>query len=212
MGAHVRVKDRAVDRLAELGLDVSMVERIVRRADAEAGTCTELDPPILEGMTRWAKTSRFLREELIPRGWTYDNPRNLARTIDPSGEYAIIAATGDEMTGFAAATPTTKYRKGDATIKAVETNDQLAFDFGDFLSPGELTPEDDALLTWVLLFYADEHEFRTELSLPNRIEDGHITSWAERLILPPFPRALDVLFGDHEIGAGQHVVVEVSRR
>lgn len=206
------VKSRALDRLQQLGLTVSLVERAVRRADAEVAMCTELDPPIMEGMTRWGKTSRFLREELIPRGWTYDNPRNLARTIHPSGEFAIVASTGDEMTGLTIPgnPPSTRYRKGEAMTRAVELNEQLAFDFGDGWTES-LAP--DSLRTWILLFYVAEHEFRTELSLPARITDGLITRWTERIILPPFPRALEPLFGDEDAyEPAPAPVVEVTRR
>ena len=94
MTARILMADEAVDRLAELGLSVDLVERVVRRADAEASFCTPLDPPIMEGLTRWGRTNRFLREELIPPGWSFDNPRNLPRTIHPSGEFAIVATTG----------------------------------------------------------------------------------------------------------------------
>ncbi|MBV9450860.1 MAG: hypothetical protein JO345_33720 [Streptosporangiaceae bacterium] len=213
MSAMVLVENKAVERLHELGLSVDIVERVVRRADAEASTFTALDPPIMEGLTRWGRTSRFLREELVPRGWTYDNPRNWARTIHPSGEFAIVAATGDELTGMAGpgVLPTTKYRKGDATIKAVAANEQLAFDFGDldlFRPAAERTP--GVLLTWVLLFYSDDHEFRVELSLPDGIEDGRISSWAERIILPPFQR--DELVTDDDNDDADHVVVEIFRR
>ena len=207
----VLVDEAAVDRLADLGLNADLIEGVVRQADAEVSMCTELDPPILAGLTRWAKTSRFLREELIPHGWTYDNPRNLARTIHPSGEFAIVAATGDELTGLADVLPGTRYRKGDATIAAVQANEQLAFDFGDFVTG---TPDAGAILTWVLLFHADDDEFRVELSLPDRIEDGRITRWAERIILPPFPRdqAALTLEDDLEDDRHDHVVVEVIRR
>jgi len=205
----VLVGDVAVDRLADLGLSVDLVERVVRQADAEVSMCTELGPPILAGLTRWAKTSRFLREELIPDGWTYDNPRNLARTIHPSGEFAIVAATGDELTGLADVLPGTRYRKGDATIAAVEANEQLAFDFPD-LDVTDSVAGTPAILTWVLLFHADEDEFRVELSLPDRIEDGRITRWAERIILPPFPRDKDTLTVEDD--QHDHVVVEVVRR
>jgi len=40
----VHIEAKAVDRLAELGLSVEIVERVVRRADAEASICTALDP------------------------------------------------------------------------------------------------------------------------------------------------------------------------
>lgn len=213
MGARVLAGREAVGKLAELGLTVEIIERVVRRADAEASMCTALDPPIIEGLTRWARTTRFLREELIPRGWRFDNPRNLSRTIHPGGEFAIVASTGDELTGLLDALPATKYLKGEATVRAVEINEQLALDFGDF-DPGE---GDDAgeILTWLLMYHASEDEFRVELSLPDAIADGRITSWAERIILPAFPRDEDRLAGPVSPAGDdfdEGVVVEVTRR
>jgi hypothetical protein len=216
MAPQVHVEGEAVDRLADLGLSVEIVERVVRRADAEASICTPLDPPILEGLTRWGRTNRFLREELIPLGWTYDNPRNLPRTINTSCEFAIVATTGDDLTGLLDLLPTTKYPKGYATVQAVETNEQLTLDFEDFdvgAADGQASDAGD-LLTWLMLFHVDDEGFRVELSLPDAIVDGRISSWAERIILPVFPRDEDRLAallpgGDDQDG---EIVVEVTRR
>src|SRR5689334_16965739 len=90
VAARVHVESDAVERLTQLDLTVALVEKVVRRADAEASICTPLDPPIMQGLTRWGRTTRFLREELIPAGWRFDNPRNLSRTIHPSGQFAIV--------------------------------------------------------------------------------------------------------------------------
>lgn len=209
MGARVLADEEAVGKLADLGLTVEIIERVVRRADAEASMCTALDPPIMEGMTRWARTTRFLREELIPRGWRFDNPRNLPRTIHPGGEFAIVVSTGDELTGLLDALPATKYLKGEATVRAVEMNEQLALDFPGF----DLGQRDGAgeILTWFLMYRASEDEFRVELSLPDAIADGRITSWAERVILPAFPRDDDRLAG-LVADSDESVVVEVIRR
>jgi hypothetical protein len=220
MATRVLVEREAVDRLAGLGLTAEIVERVVRRADAEASICTALDPPIMEGLTRWGRTNRFLREELISAGWSFDNPRNLPRTIHPSGEFAIVATTGDELTGLAELRPATKYPKGYATAQAVEINEQLTLDFGDFdLRPDArgatgATDADD-VLTWLLLFHVDEDGFRVELSLPNAIDDGRITGWAERIILPAFPRDDDRLGALLTPGGADQddgIVVEVSRK
>jgi hypothetical protein len=208
--ALVLVKRKAVDRLAELGLSIGLIERVVRRADADVATFTELDPPIMLGLTRWGRVSRYLREELVPEGWTYDNPRNLARTIHPSGEFAIVAATGDELTGLEGLLPTTRYRKGDATVQAVAVNEQLTFDFGDDFT-ADVTSAARALLTWFLLFFEDEAEIRVELSLPDGIEDGRITSWAERIIMPSFARDQVTMLPLFDVPE-ERVVVEVSRR
>ncbi len=217
MAAQVHVEDEAVDRLAELGLSVEIIERVVRRADAEASMCTPLDPPIMEGLTRWGRTNRFLREELIPAGWTFDNPRNLPRTIHPSGEFAIIATTGDELTGVLDLLPATKYTKGFATVQAVETNEQLTLDFADFDlgAPDGQGRNGGELLTWFMLFHVDDEGFRVELSLPDAITEGRITSWAERIILPAFPRDDDRLPGLLVPGGddqGGEIIVEVTRR
>jgi hypothetical protein len=217
VAAQVYIEDEAVDRLAELGLSVEMVERVVRRADAEASICTLLDPPIMEGLTRWGRTNRFLREELLPVGWTFDNPRNLPRTIHPSGEFAIVATTGDELTGLLDLMPTTKYAKGYATVQAVETNGQLTLDFGDFdlgAADGQ-TRNAGELLTWLMLFHVDDEGFRVELSLPDAIVEGRITSWAERIILPVFARdddRLAVLLTPAGADQDGEIVVEVTRR
>ncbi len=217
MAARVLAEGDAVDRLAELGLTVELIERTVRRADAEASICTPLDPPIMEGLTRWGRANRFLREELVPVGWWFDNPRNLPRTIHPSGEFAIVAVTGDELTGLADQLPATKYVKGDATVQAIEINEQLTLDFGDFGPGRDDSPTDGVgdMLTWFLLFHVDDEGFRVELSLPYAIVDGRITSWAERIILPLFPRDDDRIVGPVAPGGdglGEEVVVEVTRR
>jgi len=216
--ARVRTADQAAGRLAELGLSIDLVERVVRRADAEAAFCTPFDPPIMEGLTRWARTNRFLREELVPLGWGFDNPRNLPRTIDPGGQFAIVAITGDDVTGLAGLLPGPKYARGYATTRAVEVNGQLALDFGDSgdsgdFGPGGLPPRDH-LLTWLLLFRITDDGFHVELSLPDRIDDGRITRWAERVILPVFPRGEirvpDGLASPDSAG-DRGIVVEVSR-
>lgn len=216
MACRVLVTEQAVDRLSELGLTVEIIERVVRRADAEASTCTALDPPIMEGLTRWARTNRFLREELIPLGWNFDNPRNLPRTIHPGGKFAVVATTGDDLTGLLDLLPTTRYAKGFATIKAVEVNEQLTLDFGDYdLVSADSPIRAGDLLTWLLLFHVDEQEFRVELSLPDAIVDGRITSWSERIILPSMPRSADGLAELTPSSDGDQndsIVVDVARR
>jgi hypothetical protein len=205
MECRVLAEKKAVDRLAEFGLTVEMVERVVRRADADASMCTYLDPPIMEGLTRWARTNRYLREELIPAGWQFDNPRNLPRTIHPGGEFAIVATTGDDLTGLAELLPATKYAKGGATAAAVEQNGQLTLDFGDF----DFGRDRSSVQTWLLLFRVNDEGFRVELSLSNAITDGRITGWAERIILPSFPRDDDRLA---DLLTEEEIFVPVSRR
>ncbi|MGU3500874.1 hypothetical protein [Mycobacterium sp. C31M] len=214
MAARVVVEQEALSRLEQLGLSVEIIQRSILRAEAEAATCTEFDPPTMAGFTRYGRTVRFLREELVPLGWDYDNPRNLCRTINPSREFAIVSTSGDEATGDPDLTPSTKNPKGAATELAVDVNDQLAFDFGDSNPVQETEPEVDQLATWFLLYTVTDTEIKVELSLPSGFEGNYIVDWRERIILPPFTIEAVVPAkkrGDDEDDTGDYVV-EVSRR
>src|SRR5262245_47538312 len=103
----VFIEEQAGDRLAELGLKPEILELAMLGADAEARTYTELDPPNMQGMARYSRTVRLLREQLVPLGWTYDNPRNLARTVSPDRRVALIATLGDAATGHPEIVPST---------------------------------------------------------------------------------------------------------
>lgn len=213
MTVRVVTETQAIDRLAELGLTVEVIERAIRRAEAESAMCTALDPPIMAGFMRYGRTIRFLREDLVQIGWSYDNPRNFCRTIHPSRQFAVVASSGDEATGNPRLTPTTKYPKGYATAHAVDTNGQLAFDFGDFAAVAEPS-EGEQLATWFLLYHVNDDEIRAEVSLPSAMVGGQITDWLERIILPSFPRSDEPLAetaGPDDDDRGEYVV-EVSRR
>ncbi|MEJ3742847.1 hypothetical protein WEI85_06130 [Actinomycetes bacterium KLBMP 9797] len=177
---------RSADRLAELGLKPEMLDHVLRGADAEARTYTELDPPNMQGMARYSRTVRLLREQLLPLGWSFDNPRNLARTVSPDRRVAIIATLGDAATGDPAQNPSTKYEKGVATAEAINRN------FVQLMLPMDLGDEDPfddadetAITTWVLLYHVTDTEIRAELSLPDSIVDGHPATWLERIVLAP---------------------------
>ncbi|HEY5882187.1 MAG TPA: hypothetical protein VIU11_24975 [Nakamurella sp.] len=180
-------------RLTGLGLTVNIVAAALSAADRESRGCSDLDPPILEGLLRWGRATRALREQLVSQGWSYDNPNNLARTIHPSGEFAVVVATGDEGTGLPSSGAGPRHARGYATEQAIHANGQLAFEFDALL---QLSVAGKAagvghLQTWFLLYHATPEFFRAEVSLPQEFERGRITEWTERILLPPLPRDLD---------------------
>jgi hypothetical protein len=179
------------ERLADLDLSVHTIEVALRKADAATNAGSDLDPPIMEGLNRWGLTTRYLREALVAAKWSFDNPRNLARTIHPSGDFAVVVTTGDESTGLPHRTPGPKHPKGFATELAVLGNNQLALDLGPLLPTVRQGRAMHASppRTWFLLFHADVDSFRAEVSLPECFADGWITKWAERILLPPIRRA-----------------------
>ena len=122
----------AAKRLADLDLTAADLISALIGADREARTWTALAPPMMAGLARWGKTNELLRARLVERGWSHDNPKGLPRTISPARDFAIVATTGDAVTGFPGGSPSTKYAKGIATVRAIDRNfHQLAFDFSD---------------------------------------------------------------------------------
>lgn len=185
MECRVYLKARASGRLAEVfGLKPDVFERVLLQADAEARNYTALDPLSLPGINRWGRTVRALREELLADGWTYDNPRNLPRTLSPDRCHAIITTLGDEGTGLEDANPSTKYAKGIATVYAIAQNFIQLSMFDEELDNLPLETNEDGLTTWVLLYHVTEHEIRAELSLPDSTTKGRIDTWIERIIFP----------------------------
>jgi len=185
----VHVDAAAADRLTKLSLTQQDLVAPLCGADKEARTWTPLAPPMMAGLARWGKTNELLRTRLAERGWRHDNPKGLPRTISPDRGFAIVATTGDALTGHPDGSPCTKYAKGIQTIWAVGRNVQLAFDFSDlYTGEAEWADDEDEMATWLLLYHVTPDQIRAELSLANGIDRrGHVSKWVERIILPVIP-------------------------
>jgi hypothetical protein len=175
----------AANRLAELALTAADLIGALIGADQEARTWTPLAPQMMAGLARWGKTNELLRARLVERGWWHDNPKGLPRTISPARDFAIVATTGDAVTGYPAGSPSTKYAKGIQTVRAIGRNIQLTFDFPDLLAGDARWDDEDDLATWLLLYHVTPDRIRAELSLANGIDRrGHVSQWIERIMLP----------------------------
>lgn len=207
MGAvHSAVED-VVDQLAELGLSVDMVHRVIARAEVDTRSCTPNHPVNAEGWFRWANSVCYLREELIPAGWARARSLNFELVVRPGGMVAIAVTAGDEATGCPDVQPRTGNPKGAMTVAAVVANigPQTLFEVGEFRRQ-----------TWFLLYHRDEREIRAEVSLPDNVSaGGYIDSWSERIIIPPYPldeRVPPAPQAELPIGLGDAIDVPVRRR
>jgi hypothetical protein len=196
--------------LARLGLAVAPLVTAVNRGHLAAISRTANDAPNAAGFYQWNETLRTLREELTVLGFTRSNIRGYATALRGDKRMAIAVSSGDEGTGIARATPSTKQVKGPCTVAAVSSNAaQLELFPGLILmSP----PPDVECLTWILLFSAAAvTELRAELSLPVTMDEGgQIRAWRERIILPSQP--LDATFSVPAPDFGPDVEIEIKRR
>lgn len=172
-------RNRRSISLSDLDLDADDLQHALRRGDAEARTCTALDPGLLPSWLMWARTVSGLRERLVPRGWTPTEQQNVPRTVHPSGAFSIVVNAGNGGTGEKALPVQTKYPRGITGIRAVRGNQLSLFGEAEPEEEGELTP------TWILLVNRTGDAIRSELSLPTGINDmGTITQWEHRIVLP----------------------------
>ena len=97
----------------------------------------------------------------------------------------MVVSSGDGGTGDPLGYPSTKYPKGESTVRAVASN-QLIIDFG---VEGIIDDEtaDDAP-TWLLLQRIEADAIYAEVSLPRDSSGGKINGWSERILLQPIPR------------------------
>ena len=196
--------------LACLGLAVAPLVVAVNRGHLEAISRTANDAPNAAGFYQWNETLRAMREELALFGFTRSDAGSYSTALRSDKRMAIAVSSGDEGTGVAAASPSTKQGKGPRTIAAVSSNaTQLELFPGEIMMP---PPADDIdCLTWILLFRAAATELRAELSLPVTMNDGgQISAWRERIILPSQP--LDTPFSIPEPDFGPELEIKIQRR
>ncbi|WP_175981779.1 hypothetical protein [Burkholderia sp. BCC1630] len=177
----------AAAALERLGLTVDTLLNAARQGYLARANCTANHPPLFAPFVAWGETLRALREQLAPLGWTRSDDRNYSRSIRADRLVAIAVATGDDATGLANRTPSTKSAKGPSTADALEVNRrQLCLPGMEPAAPVE--DEERQPTTWLLLVHHARNEVCCELSLPLDVsEDGRISVWQERILLPATP-------------------------
>ena len=185
MPVALRVAEYEVrQRLADLGVDLPLLNRVIEAGWLAQESCTPDDPLGYPGIHRWGVMTRALRQLLRPRGWTSSDDGHLAVALAPDNSVAICVSTGDSTTGHADGSPSTKYPKGSATAIAVEVN---RFQI-DMFNPHAIRDGATALegpMTWILLSHMAAGVVSCELSLPSDMgADGRVNTWSERILLP----------------------------
>jgi hypothetical protein len=183
----------AAESLADLGLEAEPLCDVVRRSFHAFISCSPNHPPLVRGIWAWGEAVRALREYTLPNGLRRSDQNNYSVVIDDDRAIAIAVATGDDATGIAQLSPTTRAVKGISTLLSVVANQAQLSPFSDTDMPA-VPPEatEDAaredVVTWILLIHRAKGEVRCELSLPSSMgTDGRINAWHKRIILDAVP-------------------------
>lgn len=178
--------DEVEARLNAFGLTSEIFSRAVAVGDQEASNCTENDPVTLSGSVRWGRSTRSLRDDLLPQGWTRSTSDGIETVVHPDRSLAIAVARGDERTGVAGdESPKTKYSRGRAVQSRVLWNAQYSL----FEMPPQVVRAPRGLPTYFLLQYPTNQHVAYEVSLPEACDEtGRFSAYAERLVFAPYRR------------------------
>jgi hypothetical protein len=211
---HIRAENTT--RLIAMGLTEELLAEAVRYGYTEAERCSGNDVRMAGGTNSWGKPLRYLRENLLPKGWSKGGPPNLESVISPDRSFQIASAGANSFTGQPDRMPSTQNLKGPLTALAISGNKQMALDIAG--SSPEPAPE---MQTWYLLRYLDEakDEIRCELSIPTHIairkgaKRGRIDEFGSRLILTPIKLGSDTdLEGERDEEFSEDLDIPVARR
>ena len=195
--AEVLTGPDAEQELSGMGLAVAPLSRAcVEGLRTAVNQHSSFEPNIALGFSIWAKIVGSLRALLDERGWRPRDIANAPRSVNPDGTMAIAAIGGNENTACASSDPSNaRARRKGSTFDAEVKNNGEGSSAPGFTQPcldlalGDLGDDGtrfNDLRTWMLLYFWDRraNELRLELSLPIACEDGVVTRWKTRIILP----------------------------
>lgn len=202
-------------RLAALGLRSDLLDEVrLAWAAAEAGA-SPFEPITAPGTKGWIAGTGVLREALSLEDWAPQDVRNLPLSVHPAKTHSITVTSGDERTGIAHLTPTTKNPKGVVVADAVAANMEL--DFGKEYRRQEVSRArrvKSAPKMYLMLVTSTNDELRAEVSKPSKIVKKQIVEWSERIILSTISRHPEPMVPQRgvDFGQGQEIDVPVARR
>jgi hypothetical protein len=181
--------DKAIKRLAELGLRASYFEQAVRRGHELRSRCTPLHPRTYPGQVMWAESVAILRTQLLDlnQGWGMARVNNYETSFHADRKMAIAIVGGDANTGVKGFDPPkAARRRGPVTERRVKRN---------LLGQASLLPDldrdvdnDGLCMTWIYLACARDEILYSELSLPLLLgSDRKFSRWSERILMPELP-------------------------
>jgi len=201
-------------RLKQMGLSSEILHDAVESGELYRSGCTPNDPKSLPGFLAWGRTTRALREKLIPNGWQGIDILNLPMVLNKEKTIAIAVTSGDNATGNPALVAKTKYVKGRATQGVIIRNlVQLSL----FPNNKEVFPlqtgSANQFVTWFLLVHRQGDEVFYQLSLPNNIKKGEpVGDWQESIYFPPFKLQGPSTPNNYKETSGEEINVEISRK
>lgn len=196
--------------LSPMRLTAEVFERSVAAGAAESRTYSKGAPKSAPNTTRWFRTVEHMHDELmlLKLDWKRSDPQNLPYFSQADLDLGLITSSGDEFTGVAWGTPSTKNPKGSAFAKRVDENGLSALIPHPTADGGEI----DVKYLWILLYFEREGMVYLELSRPKSMVGKQIDSWFDRIIFPSLDLALGAFTFDEDESDDEDFGFTIARR
>jgi hypothetical protein len=153
----------------------SLLQAVSHGAQAARST-SAFHPRAYRGQRMWAETHAALGNLLHGDGWEPANFLGADLVLHNRSGLAIIVTAGDTATGNEHFTPQVRYERQEVITGLVNGHADTIFR----ASEGE-RPE---WTIWFLLHHLGGKAIQAELSRPQSIHGGWVSTWAERILLP----------------------------
>lgn len=183
--------DDAADYLERMNISLPDLQESLERGEIAAGNTDENHPKTAAGFYRWSETNASIRRSHTSSGqWSRSNPSGRPLIESKEANYALIACGGDAATGTEAISNVAR-KKGPAT-EAAHRGQAPQMQLSLFVELPQASGQDVGIPDanqpptgeWLLLYYRDKEDLRAEVSLPAGFNDGFVTGWVVRVILP----------------------------
>ena len=182
----LRGKD-ANDYLERMGLRPVEIHKAHKAGDVASENTPPYAPATAPGLNRWIATVHTMRELLHKRNWTCEDRQNRPTATSSDGAYTLSFVRGDAFVADPdpLVVPKAARRRGPATRAAVQLSLNLASVSNG--TPAGLPAGEPPAGAWFLLYYRDEDEIRSEVSLPSGFDpkNEQFTGWTVRVLLEP---------------------------
>lgn len=170
-----------IPRLLQLGLRKELLLDVFDRALGERANVTESDPAGTGGleMRRWC--TRFLRDhpELRALGWVACAHEQIEGIRNDELRVKLVVVNTDACTGMPEKQPRNVSEKGAASEKLIGRNARDQDLFGDDAAEDPISNYDH----WFFCVHASDKYASAEVSRPNGIVAGIVSSFSDRIII-----------------------------
>jgi hypothetical protein len=170
--------DEAADsRLQAVGIPgCDLLVHAVKVGAQSARLTTIHHPRSYQGVRMWAETYAALKRALHGQGWVGENFMGADLVLNERKGVAVIVTAGDSGTADADYNPQVRYDRQDVISGLVNGHADTLFGTGPAGRPD--------WSVWFLLHHFTRNRTAAELSRPNGIHRGLVSTWGERILLP----------------------------